>query len=210
MDFSGLTVEEFVEALASGAPVPGGGGASALTAALGIALGGMVASLTLGKEKYAQVEDEMRLLSERAAALRKDLLGLIRRDAEAFEFLSRAYGLPRGSEEEKREREQVMEAALPAAAAPPLDIMEKCAEAVDLLGLFAEKGNRLLVSDAGTGAALCVAALRGARLNVLANTSLMKDRERAERLEQRAEALLADCLPEAERVYALALGDKLA
>ena len=93
MGFSTSTCTEFVEVLSSKAPVPGGGGASALVAAVGTALGNMVGSLTVGKKKYADVEDEMWELKKKCDQLQKDFLHLIERDAEVFEPLSKAYGM---------------------------------------------------------------------------------------------------------------------
>ena len=104
MGFSTSRCDEFVEVLASKAPVPGGGGASALVAAVGTALGNMVGSLTVGKKKYADVEEEMYQLKEKATALQKEFLHLVERDAEVFEPLSKAYGMPRETEEEKAEK----------------------------------------------------------------------------------------------------------
>ena len=104
MGFSTSTCTEFVEVLASKAPVPGGGGASALVGAVGTALGNMVGSLTVGKKKYADVEDEMYELKAKCDQLQKDFLRLIERDAEVFEPLSKAYGMPKETEEEKAEK----------------------------------------------------------------------------------------------------------
>ena len=104
MGFSTSPCNEFVEVLASKAPVPGGGGASALVGAVGTALGNMVGSLTVGKKKYADVEEEMYQLKAKADQLQADLLRLIERDAEVFEPLAKAYGMPRETEEEKAEK----------------------------------------------------------------------------------------------------------
>ena len=107
MGFTKGTCEEFVEVLASKAPVPGGGGASALVGAIGMALGNMVGSLTVGKKKYADVEADILTLKEKATALQADFLRLVEADAEAFEPLSKAYGMPRETEEEKAEQAQL-------------------------------------------------------------------------------------------------------
>ena len=164
MGFSTSTCTEFVEVLASKAPVPGGGGASALVGAVGTALGNMVGSLTVGKKKYADVEDEMWELKAKCDQLQKDFLRLIERDAEVFEPLSKAYGMPRETEEEKAEKARVMEIVLKDACSVPMEIMEKCCEAIDLIVEFAAKGSKLAISDAGVGAAFCKAALQGASL----------------------------------------------
>ena len=140
MGFSTSTCTEFVEVLASKAPVPGGGGASALVGAVGTALGNMVGSLTVGKKKYADVEDEMWELKAKCDQLQKDFLRLIERDAEVFEPLSKAYGMPRETEEEKAEKARVMEIVLKDACSVPMEIMEKCCEAIDLIVEFAAKG----------------------------------------------------------------------
>lgn len=196
------TIAAFSEALASGAPTPGGGGACALAGALGAALGSMVCALTSGKRRYADVEEDIRRIASRMEALRQRLLALIDADAEAFLPLSRAYGMPRGTQQERAARDTVMEAALVRAAQPPLDIMEVCAEAVALHAELGEKGSALAISDVGVGAALSRAALQGASLNVFTNTRLLRDRQRAAALDARAQALLGEALPEADRVVA--------
>lgn len=160
MGFSTSRCDEFVEVLASKAPVPGGGGASALVGAVGTALGNMVGSLTVGKKKYADVEEEMYALKEKATALQNDFLRLIERDAEVFEPLAKAYGMPRETEEEKAEKARVMAIVLKDACSVPMEIMEKCCEALDLIVEFAAKGSALAISDAGVGAAFCKAPWR--------------------------------------------------
>ena len=180
MGFSTVPCNEFVEVLGSKAPVPGGGGASALVGAVGTALGNMVGALTVGKKKYADVEEEMKELMAKATTLQDELLHLIERDAEVFEPLSKAYGMPRETEEEKAEKARVMEIVLKDACSVPMEIMEKCCEAIDLIVEFAAKGSALAISDAGVGAAFCKAALEGASLNVYINTKSMKNREYAE------------------------------
>ena len=196
------TIAAFSEALASGAPTPGGGGACALAGALGAALGSMVCALTSGKRRYADVEEDIQRIASRMEALRQRLLALIDADAEAFLPLSRAYGMPRGTQQERAARDTVMEAARQRAAQPPLEIMEVCAEAVALHAELGEKGSALAISDVGVGAALSRAALQGASLNVFTNTRLLRDRQRAAALDARAQALLGEALPEADRVVA--------
>ncbi|WP_315506378.1 cyclodeaminase/cyclohydrolase family protein [Pyramidobacter piscolens] len=192
---------DFVAVLATKAPVPGGGGASALCGAIGTALGNMVGSLTVGKKKYASVEEEIKALQAKCDALQADLLALVERDAEVFAPLAAAYGLPKDTEEQRAEKERVMEAALGAACDVPLRIMEKCCEAIGLMAVFAENGSRLAVSDAGVGAALCRAALEGAALNVFINTKAMKDRANAAAIDARAEKMLADNRARANEIY---------
>ena len=201
MGFSTVPCNEFVEVLASKAPVPGGGGASALVGAIGTALGNMVGSLTVGKKKYADVEEEMYELKGKADALQKELLHLIERDAEVFEPLSKAYGMPRNTEEEKAEKARVMEIVLKDACSVPMEIMERCCEAIDLIEVFAEKGSTLALSDAGVGATFCKAALEGASLNVFINTKSMKNREYADELNKKADKMLSVYTKKAEEIY---------
>ena len=201
MGFSTSPCNEFVEVLASKAPVPGGGGASALVGAVGTALGNMVGSLTVGKKKYADVEEEMYQLKAKADLLQADLLRLIERDAEVFEPLAKAYGMPRETEEEKAEKARVMEIVLKEACSVPMEIMEKCCEAIEIIVEFAAKGSALAISDAGVGAAFCAGALKGASLNVYINTKSMANREYAEELNAKADAMLEKYVPMADEVF---------
>lgn len=200
MDFTEISCKEFVAELAGKSPVPGGGGASALVGAIGTALGSMVGSLTVGKKKYADVEQDVLDLMDKANRIQIELLGLVNRDAEVFEPLSRAYGLPKNTEEEKAEKARIMEQALRDACSVPLEIMELCCRAIDLQKEFAEKGNRLAISDAGVGAALCKAALIGASFNVFINTKSMADREYAEQANKKANDMLDMYIPLADEV----------
>ena len=201
MGYSTLKCTEFVEVLASKAPVPGGGGASALVGAIGTALCNMVGSLTVGKKKYAAVEAAISGLMEKATELQNALLELIEKDAEVFEPLSRAYGLPKETEEERAEKARVMEGCLRDACSVPMDIMRRCCEVIDLIGVFAEKGSVLAVSDAGVAAACCKGALKGASLNVYINTKSMKNREYAEELNKECDGMLAKYGPMADEIF---------
>ena len=201
MGFSTTPCNEFVTVLASKAPVPGGGGASALAGAVGTALGNMVGSLTVGKKKYADVEEEIIELKAKCDVLQQELLALIERDAEVFAPLAKAYGMPKDTEEEKAEKARVMAIVLKDACMVPMEIMEKCAEALECMKEFAEKGSRLAISDAGTGAVLCKAALQGASLNVFINTKAMEDRALADELNKKANAMLEKYPPMADEIF---------
>lgn len=190
-------VDKFLAELASSAPTPGGGGAAALCGALAIALGNMVGSLTLGKKKYADVQEDIAALNSRAEALRADFVALIDADAEAFAPLSRAYGIPK----DDPARAEIMEAALKRAAEPPLEIMRKCAEALDVIADYAAKGSALAISDAGCAAALTIAAMKAAALNVRINTKSMADREAADKMNAEAAGLYEKYEKEAEEIY---------
>ena len=201
MAFRDQTIDSFLGELSSKAPIPGGGGASALVGALSCALTHMVAALTVGKPKYAAVEQEMQELLVQTESLTNRFLTLMDEDAASFEPLAQAYRLPKETDEEKAEKARVMEAALKSAVQPPLEIMETCARALPLIALCAEKGSVVAVSDAGVAASLCRAALEGASLNVFINTQGMQDKEYASSLNQRARDLLALSGAEAERIF---------
>ena len=191
------SVTEFTELLSSKAPVPGGGGASALVGAIGIALGDMVGELTVGKKKYADVEEDVKALMAKAQDLRVRLLECVSKDAEAFEPLSRAYGIPK----DDPARDEVMEACLRTAAAAPMEILDLCCEAIELQREFADKGSVLAVSDAATGVVFCWSAMYGAAVNVKVNTKAMKDRGYAEKLNAHVDEQMAKYWPIAEKVY---------
>lgn len=188
--------EDFAAMLSSKAPVPGGGGAAALVGALGVALGSMVGNLTIGRKKYASVEEDIRFVLRRAETVQARLLELVDQDAEAFEPLSRAYSIPK----EDPAREETLESAARAACQAPLEMMQSVCEAIELLEIMLEKGSVTLVSDVGCGALCCAAALEGASMNVFVNTKTMQDRKYAARLDARADALLAEYAPRARRI----------
>lgn len=192
MRYADMSCDEFVTKLASSSAVPGGGGASALVGAIGMALGNMVGSLTVGKKKYKDVEEDILKLIDKACVIREDMLKLIDEDAKAFEPLSKAYGLPKNTPKELEERNHIMEAALRTASETPLRIMEKCCEALLVIKEFAEKGSVLAVSDAGVACSCTKAALYGASLNVYINTGLMKDTDYAEELNKKADDMLSE------------------
>lgn len=192
---------EFLEELSSSAPVPGGGGASAAAGAYAAALGLMVGNLTTGKKKYADVEEEICESMKKLEQLRDKLTRLVDEDAKAFEPLSKAYGMPKETEEQKKLKEQVMETALREACRVPLEIMEVSIEVMELLQVLEEKGSRLAVSDAGVGILFAKTSLEGASLNVFINTRLMKDRQYAEELNQRADAWITRGRTLEQQVY---------
>ena len=201
MELMNLSCEAFLEDLAGSAPAPGGGGAAALVGAAGAALGNMVGSLTVGKKKYAAVEADILVLNRRAAALRKQLEGLVQADADAFTPLAAAYKLPKETPEQQAHKAAVLEAALEGACAVPLEIMSACCEGIALAAEYAEKGSVMAVSDAGCAALFCKAALQAAGLNVSINTRLMTDNARAAALNAQADAMLAEFVPQADQIY---------
>lgn len=197
MDFADATCKDFVTVLASNAPTPGGGGAAALVGAVGTALGNMVGSLTVGKKKYADVEEEVVALKTKCDALQKELLDQIAADAEGFAPLAKAYGIPK----DDPTRDQVLEDATIVACKVPVRIMELCCEAIEAIDVFAKKGSRLAVSDAGCGAVCVKAALQAASLNVFINTKTLKNRELAEEMNARCLKMLEKYCAVADSIF---------
>ncbi len=186
MDMTMESCRTFVEVLASNAPAPGGGGAAALVGAIGTALGNMVGSLTVGKKKYAAVEAEIIELKAKCDALQKELLDQVEADEVNFLPLAKAYGIPK----DDPNRDKIMEEATIIACSTPMKIMELCCQAIEYIAVFAEKGSRLAVSDAGCGAVICKAALQAASLNVFINTKSLKNRDVAEDMNRQANLML--------------------
>lgn len=179
---------QFLAELSSNAPVPGGGGASAAVGAFAAALGMMVTNLTIGKKKYAEYEEELIACRARLEELRDQLIDLVDGDAVAFEPLSKAYSIPK----DDPSRDQIMEDALYEASVVPMSIMETVLAAAKELEILVEKGSRLAVSDVGVGILFAQAAIEGASLNVYINTKLMKNRERADEMNAKADAIIAE------------------
>lgn len=192
---------DFLVELSSKAPTPGGGGASAVAGAMAASLGAMVANLTSGKKKYAEVQGRIDEVIPQLEALRDRLLGLADADAAAFAPLSQAYGLPKATPEEQAHKAEVMEEALRTACESPYQIMETICQVVDLLAELAQIGTRIAISDVGVGAAFASAALKGASLNVFINAKSMKDRQYADDLVARTQALLDDGCRKADQTY---------
>ena len=196
-----MTIQGFLDVLSSKEPVPGGGGASALAGALGNALGQMVANLTIGKKKYAQAEDEIKELAERMKGIQGQFTALADQDAKVFAPLAKCYSLPSGTVEEKAYKAEVMEARLLDASLVPMEIMEKAAEMLEIMDILADKGSRMAVSDVGVGVQFIRTALLGAVMNVYINTRSMKNREKAEEMNEKAERLIKEGTEAADRIY---------
>ena len=196
-----MTIQEFLDVLSSKEPVPGGGGASALAGALGNALGQMVANLTIGKKKYALVEDEIKELAERMKGIQGQFTQLADQDAKVFAPLAKCYSLPSDTEEEKAYKAEVMEARLLDASLVPMEIMEKASEMLEIMDILADKGSRMAVSDVGVGVQFIRTALLGAVMNVYINTKSMKNREKAEEMNEKAERLIKEGTEAADRIY---------
>ena len=197
MAFSEMKINEFTAALASKAPVPGGGGAGALAASLGAALGSMVVNLTLGKKKYAEFEAELGLLMEELQVLQSRAEALIDEDAAAFEPLAKAYGIPKDAQG----RDEEMERCLRLAAETPMEILRLSCRGIYIHARLEKISSVLAISDVATGVIMLWAAMYAAAVNVRVNTRLMKDRDYAEKLNSEVEQLMGEHWKIADRVY---------
>ncbi|HHT70650.1 MAG TPA: cyclodeaminase/cyclohydrolase family protein [Firmicutes bacterium] len=200
-----LTVNDFLKQLASAAPAPGGGSASALTGALAAALVNMVANLTQGKEKFAADEEYMSQLIQAAAVVRRQLAELMEEDTLAFQQVMAAFKLPRETAAEKEHRQARIQATMIHAAQVPLKTAETALRVLELSQIAAEKGNPSAVSDAGVAALLAQAAVEGAALNVKINLGSIKDQaaksdlaEHIDQIAQTARCLANDVLAAVE------------
>ena len=165
----------FLDVLASKAPTPGGGGAAAMGGAIGMALSNMVGNLTVGKKKYADVEDEVKELLEKGYKIIEELKELVDKDAEVFEPLSKAYGLPKDTPEQAAHKAKVMEECSITACSVPLEIMRKAYAGIEIHERMGQIGTKLAVSDVGCGVVFLKSALISGYLNVLINLGAIKD-----------------------------------
>jgi formiminotetrahydrofolate cyclodeaminase len=201
--FTEQKVSEFLDALASKEPVPGGGSGAALAGGLGAALVSMVCNLTIGKKGYEQAWEPLKELRVRSEELRARMVELLEADTQAYGKVMETYRLPRDTAEAKAARKEAMQAALQHAAEVPLQIAESCGAVVDLALPAAELGNRWAVSDAGVGALLAEAAMHAALLNVEINLASIDDQAFVAATCQRIEAMTRTCTQTKDRVQEL-------
>ena len=200
------TIAKFLDELASEQPTPGGGGAAAIMGAVGAALVSMVANLTIGKKNYEAFDAELKATNAAAEKVRAELTAAIDEDVVAFTGVMGAYGLPRGTDEEKAARAAAIQAALKQATDAPLRAVKACHEVIKLSAVVAEKGNVNVISDAGVAVLAANAGLRSAALNVYINTKSIKDREFAEIRLGEVNELTELAALKTEEVYAVVRG----
>ena len=201
MKLADLKTSEFVDLRASDAPAPGGGSAAALEGALGAALTAMVCSLTVGKKKYADVQELVEAAQKKALDLKARFVDVMDRDTEAFNVVSAAFGMPKGTDEEKAARSAAIQEGLKGCTKTPFEMMELAVETLELTASILGKSNDSAASDLGVSALSLRAAIQGAWLNVLINIGSLKDKELAEDYRAKGEALLAKALPLADEIY---------
>ncbi|MCI1946193.1 cyclodeaminase/cyclohydrolase family protein [Clostridium luticellarii] len=201
MKLADKTCADFVEVLASKAATPGGGGASAIVGAIGMALGSMVCNLTIGKKKYAQYDEKVKGILKKATDLQDELLKLMDEDAECFLPLSKAYGMPKETEQEKKLKSETLEKCLKEACSVPVNIVKKAYEAVELHEALVDNCSKLAISDVGVGVQCLKAAIIGAQLNVIINLNSIKDNEYVDRVKGEIEPLIKNGIKIADEVY---------
>lgn len=199
-----LSLKEFAAALSQKEAVPGGGGASACAGSYGCALGIMACALTHGKKKYACYEEDLSRIEGELAHCRDTLLNCINEDAKGFLPLSKAYGLPKDTPEQRLKKEKILEDALYYASLTPMKVVKESARAMLLLDELSGKCSKLILSDVVTGAALILASARGGFINVEANTGLMKNTELAQKLDVEASELLSQTIQLHDRISQMA------
>ncbi len=177
-----MKLKDFIEELSSDSPAPGGGSVAALAGALSSALSSMVCNLTIGKEKYKDVEYDMEKILDRVENIRERFMELVDRDTEAFNRVMDAFKLPKNTEEEKKVRKEKIQEALKEAALVPLETARLCAEMIELCREIAEKGNKNSITDVGVSAIMAKAGLESAILNVKINLKSINDEKFIESL----------------------------
>ena len=200
---TGISIDDFLDRLASKDPTPGGGGAAAIMGAMGAALVSMVCNVSYGKKGCEAAEPELREVCAQSEALRKRLTGMVADDVSAFDELMAAYKLPKNSDEDKERRSLAIQASLKRATEVPLACARDCAEVIRLSRRAGEHGYLGVISDAGVGVSAAYAAARSAALNVYINAPSLKDRAFAERALAELEGIMTSCAAESEAVYAL-------
>jgi len=194
-------VKKFADVMASDAPAPGGGSASALAEALGASLVSMVCALTKGRAKYQAFEAQAVKAEADAQALKETLLAAVDADTEAFDAVSAAFGMPKGTDEEKAARSAAIQAGLVGCIESPLAMMKHALAVLRLAEQVIGGFNTSSASDLGVGVLLVRAGLSGAWLNVKINLGSLKDRKKAAAYEAEARAVLEEALPLADDLY---------
>lgn len=195
------TVTGFIDLMASSEPAPGGGSAAALQGALGAALTAMVCALTIGKKKYADVQDLITAAQQEAVTLKNRYLDVIDRDTEAFNGVSAVFAMPKDTDEQKQARTQAMQTALKACTETPFEMMQLAYDSLKLTQSIVGRSNASAASDLGCAALSLKAAIQGAWLNVLINIGGITDEAFANHYRQEGQALMAQALPLADSIY---------
>ncbi|BAH05437.1 cyclodeaminase/cyclohydrolase family protein [Clostridium kluyveri] len=192
---------DFVEVLGSKSAAPGGGSASALVGALGAALCSMACNLTLGKKKYAEYEEKLEFILQKTYKLQRELLNMVDEDAKCFLPLSKAYGMSKGTKEEKMIKEKTLQRCLKDACEVPINIIKKAYDAIKLHEALVDNCSKLVISDVGVGVQCLRASIVGAQLNVIINIGSINDEEYVHKVKSEIESLVKEGIEIADRVY---------
>ena len=201
MKLAEMQVTEFVNLMASDAPAPGGGSAAALEGALGAALTAMVCALTVGKKKYADVQELAVESQKKADDLKARFVDVMDRDTEAFNAVSAVFAMPKDTDEQKAARKAAMQEALKGCTKTPFEMMQLACETLELTRSLVGRLNASAASDLGCSALSLRAAIQGAWLNVLINISGINDEAFAAEYRANGQALLDKALPLADEIY---------
>ena len=200
-----FSIDKYIEVLSSASPIPGGGGASAVVGALAASLSLMVCNLTLGKKKFISIEEEIKKIVIDMNNGIRNLLDLADKDAKVFEPLAKAYSLPTNTEEEKKQKEDIMEPLLLEAALVPLNIMREAFSLFDSIEYLAKNASKLAISDAGVAANNLRSCILSAFLNVKINTKYMKNIEKITSLEKEAKLIVEETRLKSDEIYEIVL-----
>lgn len=200
-------IKKFIDLLSSEAPAPGGGAAAALTGALGLALTGMVANLTTGKEKFKENEELVKNIIEESVELQKLFIQAIDKDIKAYEGVMNAYKLPKNTEDEKRTRVETLETSLKFATIAPFEVMSFSLIALNLTKKALGKTNPNVATDLGVAAVNLKSAIQGSWLNVLINLKYIKDKTFAEDYKSKGEKILSESILVADEIYEVVVGE---
>ena len=201
MKLSQATCDVFAEKLGSKEPVPGGGGVAALAGGLGVALATMVANYSIGKKAFLGIEEKHQEIIDESSALRVKLISLIDEDAENFEPLSKAYGLPSSTDEEKAKKEEVLQEALKIAADGPIKMVEYIYEAIKIHEELVDISTKIIISDVGCGVQILKAALYSAQINVIVNMNSIKDEEYVKNVTAKTNKMVSECANICDEVF---------
>lgn len=184
-----LSLQKFIDVTAGSDPVPGGGSISALAGTLSAALTHMVAGLTIGKKKYLEVEDEMKVIAEKTSEIQALLYETIDRDSEAYNVVFDAFKLPKETDEEKKKRSEAIQEATKVAAEVPMEVAEMAFSLIPYIKAVVAKGNQNAVTDGCVAMLCCRTAVLGALLNVRINLGSIKDQDFVKEYETRAKKM---------------------
>lgn len=201
MKLSQCTCEDFAAKLASKEPVPGGGGVAALAGSLGAALASMVANYSIGKKKFLGMEAKHQEIIDKSCDLMNKLMALIDEDAENFAPLSKAYGMPSATEEEKAEKEKVLQQCLLVAASGPVKMVEYIYDAIKIQEELVDISTKIIISDVGCGVQMLKAALYSANLNVIVNMNSIKDEKYVAETSAKCNKMVAEGAQIVDNVY---------